>query len=118
MNSTPENPPAGQLLRAHASQACALLKALANEERLLLLCALVGTQKNVGELQALTGIAQPTLSQQLGVLRHEELVETRKEGKYVYYRIRDERVMRIMWVLWKIYCGPQALTQTETSDAF
>ena len=55
------------VLRESASQACALLKALANEDRLLLLCQLVGHERNVGELEALTGIRQPTLSQQLGV---------------------------------------------------
>ena len=59
------------VLRESASQACALLKALASEDRLLLLCQLVGHERNVGELEALTGIRQPTLSQQLGVLRDE-----------------------------------------------
>lgn len=50
-------------LRASASQACTLLKALANEDRLLLLCQLVQGERNVGELESLTGIRQPTLSQ-------------------------------------------------------
>ncbi len=74
------------VLRESASQACALLKALANEDRLLLLCQLVQNERNVSELESLTGIHQPTLSQQLGVLRDEGLVATRREGKYVYSR--------------------------------
>ncbi|MDR2926489.1 MAG: metalloregulator ArsR/SmtB family transcription factor [Azoarcus sp.] len=113
MNALPEPSSAEQALRAHAAQACALLKALANEDRLLLLCALGDSQKNVGELETLTGIVQPTLSQQLGVLRHEGLVETRKEGKYVYYRGRNGPAMRIMRALWEIYCAPQVSDQTE-----
>ncbi|MCL2020544.1 MAG: metalloregulator ArsR/SmtB family transcription factor [Betaproteobacteria bacterium] len=95
----------GELLRAHAREACALLKTLANEDRLLLLCALGDTQKNVGELEALTGITQPTLSQQLGVLRHEGIVETEKKGKYVYYRVREGHTVRVISALCEIYCA-------------
>ena len=101
-----------QTLRTHARQACTRLKTLANEDRLLLLCAMADTQKNVGELESLTGIAQPTLSQQLGVLRREGLVETQKEGKYVFYRLRDEHTIRIMRTLYEIYCTPPAHMQT------
>ena len=60
-------------LRASASKACALLKALANEDRLLILCQLTQGERNVGELETMTGVRQPTLSQQLGVLRQEGL---------------------------------------------
>ncbi|POF44103.1 hypothetical protein B0D71_04730 [Pseudomonas laurylsulfativorans] len=54
-------------LRASASKACALLKALANEDRLLILCQLTQGERNVGELEKMTGVRQPTLSQQLGI---------------------------------------------------
>ena len=94
-------------LRSHAAQACALLKALSNEDRLLLLCHMAVDRLNVGELEALTGIHQPTLSQQLAVLRQEGLVDTEKEGKYVYYRLANDKVMRVMRTLWDIYCAPQ-----------
>lgn len=93
------------VLRESASQACALLKALANEDRLLLLCQLVGHERNVGELEALTGIRQPTLSQQLGVLRDEGLVATRRDGKYVYYQMASFEVSQVMKTLSSLYCG-------------
>ena len=92
-------------LRESASQACALLKALANEDRLLLLCQLVQGERNVGELESLTGIRQPTLSQQLGVLRDEGLVSTRRQGKYVYYQLASFEVNQVMKTLSSLYCG-------------
>lgn len=92
-------------LRESASQACTLLKALANEDRLLLLCQLVHHERNVGELESLTGIRQPTLSQQLGVLRDEGLVVTRREGKYVYYQMASFEVSQVMKTLSSLYCG-------------
>ena len=93
-------------LRQHADEACALLKALANEDRLMLLCQMASARQNVGELEAATGVRQPTLSQQLAVLRQEGLVATEKEGKYVYYRLANDNVVRIMRTLWEIYCPP------------
>ena len=93
-------------LRESASQACALLKALANEDRLLLLlCQLVQGERKVGELESLTGIRQPTLSQQLGVLRDEGLVSTRRQGKYVYYQLASFEVNQVMKTLSSLYCG-------------
>ncbi|MNI81275.1 Biofilm growth-associated repressor [compost metagenome] len=92
-------------LRESAAQACTLLKALANEDRLLLLCQLVQNERNVGELESLTGIRQPTLSQQLGVLRDEGLVSTRRDGKYVYYQMASFEVSQVMKTLSSLYCG-------------
>jgi DNA-binding transcriptional ArsR family regulator len=96
------------LLRDSASKACALLKALANEDRLLLLCQLTHGERNVGELEALSGIRQPTLSQQLGVLRDEGMVNTRRMGKYIYYSLASFEVVSVMQTLSGLYCG-QAL---------
>jgi DNA-binding transcriptional ArsR family regulator len=93
-------------LRAHASEACTLLKALSNADRLMILCSLGEAEKNVGELKAATGIVQPTLSQQLGILRNEGLVATQREGKFIYYRIADANAVRLMRTLWEIYCAP------------
>src|SRR5690606_11995543 len=73
--------------RAAATKACALLKVLANEDRLLLLCQLMQGSKSVGELEQLLGIRQPTLSQQLTVLRGERLVTTERSGKYIFYTL-------------------------------
>ncbi len=94
-------------LRGHAAEACGMLKVLANEDRLLLVCQIGTARRNVGELEAATGIRQPTLSQQLAVLREEGMVATEKEGKYVYYRLADDNVVRVMRMLWDIYCGPK-----------
>lgn len=92
-------------LRASAGRACTLLKAMANEDRLLLLCQLAESERNVGELQLKTGIVQPTLSQQLGVLRDEGLVETRREGKFVFYRLASAEVLAVMQALYSSVCG-------------
>jgi len=96
------------LLRDSAAKACTLLKALANEDRLLLLCQLPQGERNVGELEALTGIRQPTLSQQLGVLRDEGMVNTRRMGKYIFYSLASFEVVSVMQTLSGLYCG-QAL---------
>ncbi|WP_371228955.1 ArsR/SmtB family transcription factor [Pseudomonas sp. QE6] len=94
-------------LRLHqsAESACQLLKALANADRLMLLCQLAQGEMNVGELEACTGIAQPTLSQQLAVLRREALVETRREGKQVYYRIASQQALAVIETLYRLFCA-------------
>ena len=93
------------LLRDSASKACTLLKVLANEDRLLLLCQLTQGERNVGELEALTGIRQPTLSQQLGVLRDEGVVNTRRMGKFIFYSLASFEVVSVMQTLSGLYCG-------------
>jgi len=80
---------------------------MANEDRLMLLCHLIDTELNVGELERLTGIRQPTLSQQLGVLRDEGLVATRREGKYIFYTLASPVVMKVMHTLYDLYCSPE-----------
>ena len=93
------------VLRSSASDACALLKILANEDRLLILCELSQGTRNVGELEELVGIHQPTLSQQLTVLREENLVATERRGKYIYYSLASPQAINIMETLFKIYCA-------------
>ncbi|QDL56490.1 ArsR/SmtB family transcription factor [Rhodoferax aquaticus] len=93
-----------EALRQSANAACRLMKALSNPDRLLLLCQLSQGEKNVGELEALVGIAQPTLSQQLGVLRDEGLVTTRREGKNIYYCISSTQALAVMNVLYAQFC--------------
>ncbi|MFN6998088.1 MAG: ArsR/SmtB family transcription factor [Aquincola tertiaricarbonis] len=94
-------------LRQAAGQAVAALKLLANEERLLLLCQLSQGEQCVGDLEAALGIRQPTLSQQLGVLRNEGVVATRRQGKQIFYSVADERLLQILAVLAALYY-PQA----------
>jgi len=92
-------------MRRAAGEATALLRALANEDRLLLLCQLAGGEKSVGELEDLLDIRQPTLSQQLGVLRGEGLVETRREGKRIYYAVADPNVLAVLKLLYRLHCS-------------
>lgn len=91
-------------LRGRAGEASALLKALANPDRLLLLCHLVEAERSVAELGAVTGIAQPTLSQQLAVLRGEGLVATRRAGKSIHYRIASPSALAVLRTLYDLYC--------------
>ena len=93
-----------QLLRSGATQAVSVLKTLANEDRLMLLCQLSQGEHCVGELQAELSIAQPTLSQQLGVLRNEGVVTTRRDGKNIYYSVADPRTLEILVLLHRLYC--------------
>ena len=100
--------------RAAAAQACALLKALANEDRLLILCQLVQGKRNVGELEQSLGIRQPTLSQQLTVLRDEKLVNTERKGKYIYYSLASQEALQIMQTLYHLYCTDKNLQQKSS----
>ena len=106
MNSNlPLSLPEISTIRESASEACAILKILANEDRLLILCQLSEGAKNVGELKTLLDIHQPTLSQQLTVLREEKLVTTERQGKYIYYHLASPEAAKIMETLFELYCG-------------
>jgi ArsR family transcriptional regulator len=91
-------------LRSAAEQAVGALKLLANPERLLLLCQLSQGEFSVGELEEQLGIHQPTLSQQLGVLRSQGVVATRREGKNIHYSVADPNLLEILAVLYRLYC--------------
>nr|WP_323843958.1 metalloregulator ArsR/SmtB family transcription factor [Microbulbifer sp. GG15] len=92
-------------MRASAGEAALMLRSLGNQDRLLLLCQLSQEELNVGELEERLDIRQPSLSQQLGVLRREGLVATRREGKHVYYRVADQRVLALLQTLYQLYCA-------------
>lgn len=94
-------------MREAAEDATAMLRTLANEDRLLLLCQLSQGEKSVSELEELLAIHQPTLSQQLGVLRAEGLVSTRREGKRIYYSVADAKVLALLQTLYELYCPKQ-----------
>jgi ArsR family transcriptional regulator len=104
MNNTPKLDL--QAMQSAAQRACALLKVLGNPDRLILLCQLTQGEFCVSELAAMLGIQQPTLSQQLGVLREEGLVGTRREGKQIYYRIESREATAVMGVLYELFCRP------------
>jgi ArsR family transcriptional regulator len=92
-------------MRENADKACRMMKTLANRDRLLLLCQLSQGEKRVGELEEDTNIQQPTLSQQLAVLREEGVVSTRRDGKHIHYKISSPIAMSVMELLYESYCG-------------
>ncbi|MCH8498738.1 MAG: metalloregulator ArsR/SmtB family transcription factor [Marinobacter sp.] len=94
-----------EVMHQAAGEASQFLKSLANQDRLLLLCQLSQGELNVSALEEATGIRQPSLSQQLGVLRRERLIKPRKEGKQVYYSIADDRVLALLQQLYNIFCA-------------
>lgn len=94
-------------LRRAADEAVGALKLLANPERLLLLCQLSQGEFSVSELEELLDIHQPTLSQQLGVLRSQGVVATRREGKNIHYSVADPALLEILAVLYRLYCSKE-----------
>lgn len=88
----------------HAENATELLKALASESRLMILCLLVEGEKSVGQLHELTNRIQSSVSQELARLRRQDLVESRRDGKKVYYSIKSKEAKSIIAVLHEIYC--------------
>jgi ArsR family transcriptional regulator len=96
------------VLRGAAGQAVAALKVLANTERLLLLCQLSQGEMCVSDLEERLGIHQPTLSQQLGVLRNEGVVSTRRQGKNIFYSVADPALLDILAVLYRTYCPKES----------
>lgn len=95
-------------LRTAASRAVGALKLLANEDRLLLLCQLSHGERCVSELEAQLDIRQPTLSQQLGVLRSEGVVTTRRQGKHIFYSVSDPALLEILALLYRLHCPKEA----------
>jgi ArsR family transcriptional regulator, virulence genes transcriptional regulator len=91
-------------LVANAERAADYLKVLSNEGRLLILCHLVEGERSVTELERLLAIRQPTVSQMLARLRLEGLVETRREGKAIYYRLTDDRARQLLEVIYDMFC--------------
>lgn len=101
-HTAPMNPEA---MRTHAGDAAQLLRALANDKRLMLLCLLVEGERTVGELNAKVALSQSALSQHLAVLRNDGLVTTRREAQAIYYALADGPAQRIIETLHGIYCG-------------
>ena len=94
-----------ETMRAHAADATRLLKALANEKRLMILCLLVDSERTVGELNDLLDLSQSALSQHLAVLRGDGLVQTRRDAQNVVYSLQKGPAQRIIDILHKVYCG-------------
>ncbi|MGB0411343.1 MAG: ArsR/SmtB family transcription factor [Pikeienuella sp.] len=89
----------------NARQATNFMKALAHEGRLMLLCHLASGEKSVTELEDLLSARQAAVSQQLARLRLEGLVEFRRDGKAMYYRLKDPRAKRMIETVYDMFCN-------------
>jgi len=94
-----------QKMERSIEQAYALTTALANKNRLLLLCQLSAGELNVTELESATGIRQPTLSQQIGVLREQKIIQSRRDGKNIYYSISNPVALEMIQLLYQHFCN-------------
>lgn len=90
-------------LEQKTEKASSLLKALANEKRLLIVCILSRGEKNVGDLEDVVGLSQSALSQHLARLRRDGIVETRREAQTIYYSIKDKAVSALLACLCTIF---------------
>jgi DNA-binding transcriptional ArsR family regulator len=95
-------------LMPKARLASAFLKALAHENRLIILCLLCERERSVTELEELLEASQAAVSQQLARLRHEGLVETRRDGRTIYYSLADDTTKRFIKAIYDKFCGPRA----------
>lgn len=91
-------------MQEHASAAAVLLKKMANENRLLILCTLIDGEMSVGKLNEVIPLSQSALSQHLAALREAKLVRTRRESQTIYYALNGDEAVRVLQVLQSIYC--------------
>jgi DNA-binding transcriptional ArsR family regulator len=106
MQNTNRIPPAmsSEALARNASEAASFLRALGNENRLMILCALTQGELSVSALLQQVPLSQSALSQHLAILRHEELVATRRQAQSIHYRIADARVHDFIALLYQHFC--------------
>lgn len=95
------------LMRSNAQQAAQLMKALANESRLMILCSLDGKELSVTELNQNVGLSQSSLSQHLALLRRDGLVKTRRDSQTIYYSLSGDRASKIIATLHELFCSAQ-----------
>ena len=102
--TAPDHPTAADM-QARVAEASALMKALAHEGRLMILCHLSGGERTVSELEALLGQRQAAVSQQLARLRAEGLVDCRREGKTRLYSVADPRAAEVVALMYRLFCA-------------
>lgn len=90
-----------------AEEATRLIKALAHPERLMICCQLKSGEMSVGEIETLLDIAQPRLSRELGKLRQDDILGTRRESRVIYYHLKDDRIRAIVETLCEVMLGQQ-----------
>ena len=104
-----------EVLERNAERASALLRIIGGKWRLLLVCQLVTGEKTVGELEHVTGLRQSAISQNLMVLRHRELVNTRRVAQNIYYSLNSAIVTDLLLTLHKHYCKETKKTRLALS---
>lgn len=104
--ATTTRPAATDRMQDHVRDAAQLLKALGNDQRLLILCNLLEGPLSVGELNQRVALSQSALSQHLALLRESGLVDTRREAQTIHYSLPDGPVVRVMELLQDLYCRP------------
>lgn len=104
MNAASTPPHDLDAMLAHAEEAATMLRALGHGARLKVLCELVEGERSVGELVKAAGLSQSALSQHLAKLREEGIVETRRDGQTIFYRLADPQIARVLDVLHELYC--------------
>ena len=104
-------------VRDHAPEAAALLKALANDQRLMVLCSLLEGSLSVSEINERIPLSQSALSQHLAVLRSASLVTTRRKAQTIYYALAKGPALKIMEVLYDAFCAPKARNRPPAGRA-
>ena len=105
-------------LQDNAQRASALLKAMSNQHRLLILCQLVHTERSVGEMEKTIGLSQSALSQHLARLRRDKLVKTRRQAQTIYYSLAGDEAIAVIETLYGLYCdAPQLASQGGSDEA-
>lgn len=94
-----------ETLQENARRATALLRAMGNPHRLMILCQILGGEKNVSELERLIGLSQSALSQHLARLRRDRLVQTRRSAQTIFYSLAGEEAKAVLSTLYTLYCG-------------
>jgi ArsR family transcriptional regulator, virulence genes transcriptional regulator len=93
-------------MQKRANEATSLLSAMCNEKRLMILCQLIDSERTVNELAKLVGAPQPTVSQHLGLLRRERLINVRQDGRTRFYSLAGNEAREILGTLQSLYCEP------------
>lgn len=104
------SPELDQLMRK-ARKASNFLKAVSHENRLLLLCLLAERERSVTELENILSLRQSAVSQQLARLRYDGMVDTRRDGKTIYYSLANDDVRQVISVIYNIFCAPATADQ-------
>lgn len=106
-----------ETLQENARRATALLRAMGNPHRLMILCQILNGEKNVSELERLIGLSQSALSQHLARLRRDRLVQTRRAAQTIFYSLAGEEAKAVLSTLYSLYCGDGKVAADGESDA-